>query len=117
MNEGLDLRHPRGGQAKYLEQPLFQHAPEYLRDIAARVLETGPVTPMSEVMEDLSGQVFDLAPVEFYDLRASGNPRVVDGAGVIVYDRPPMQKRLTEQELRAKGKLRQLRDMPWEDEL
>lgn len=61
--------------------------------------------PMADSMEDLSGQVFDHAPVEFFDLRASGHPQV-RRAGAVVYDRPPMQARLTEAQLRAKGKLR-----------
>ncbi len=107
QHEGLDFRHPRGGQAKYLEIPLYVETPGYLRDVAARVLEDGLDAPLEAVAEDLSGQVFDHAPVEFLDLRASGHPRVLRGS-TVVYDRPPMQPRLTEAQLRAKHKLRAL---------
>lgn len=111
QHEGLDFKHPRGGQAKYLEQPLYSQAPLYMRDLAARVLPSGDVVQaMADCMEDLSGQVFDLAPIEFLDLRASGHPTVTQG-GAVKYDRPPMQARLTEAQLRAKHKLRSIGDI------
>lgn len=110
QHEGLDFKHPRGGQAKYLEQPLYSNVPLYMRDIAARVLPRGDVVQaMADVTEDLSGEVFDKAPIEFLDLRASAHPTVRQG-GAIVYDRPPMQARLTEPQLKAKHKLRSVRD-------
>jgi hypothetical protein len=105
QHEGLDFNHPRGGQAKYLEQPLFANVALYMQDIAAQVLTRGPVAGMSDAMEDLSGEVFDKAPIEFLDLRASGHPVVTQG-GAVVYDRAPMQARLTEEQLRLKGKMR-----------
>jgi len=106
QHEGLDLNHPRGGQAKYLEQPLYANAPLYMADLAARVLPDGDLEQaMADCMEDLSGEVFDRAPIEFLDLRASGHPTVERG-GAVVYDRPPMQARLTEPQLRAKSRLR-----------
>lgn len=108
QHEGLDFKHPRGGQAKYLEQPFYANVPLYMRDIAARVLPRGDIVGgMADAMEDLSGEVFDKAPIEFLDLRASGHPTVRRG-GAVVYDRPPMQARLTEPQLRAKSKLRAL---------
>ncbi len=110
QHEGLDFQHPRGGQAKYLEQPLYANAPLMLQDIAARVLPRGDVKgAMADAMEDLSGEVFDRAPIEFLDLRASAHPTVRQG-GALTYDRPPMQARLTEQQLKAKHKLRRVRD-------
>ncbi len=116
QHEGLDLKHPRGGQAKYLEQPFYAEHQGYLRDIAARVLEDGPVQPMADSMEDLAGQVFDHAPIEFLDLRASGHP-TVSRAGVTEYDRPPIQPRLTEQQLREKSRLRNLPSFGGVDDL
>lgn len=107
QHEGLDFQHPRGGQAKYLEQPLYANVPLYMQDIAARLLLEGPVAGMADSMEDLSGEVFDRAPIEFLDLRASGHPTVTQG-GAIKYDRPPMQARLTDEQLRAKHQLRRL---------
>ena len=100
QHERLDLSHPRGGQAKYLEQPLHSEHRRYLQGIADTVLDEGPVPGMVEAVEDLSQQVETHAPVEFENLRESGAPRVVDG-GRTVYDRPPKQRRLTEQELAA----------------
>jgi hypothetical protein len=107
QHEGLDFRHPRGGQAKYLEQPFYANVPLYMQDIASRLLEGELTQAVADCMEDLSGEVFDHAPVEFSDLRMSGHPRVWRG-GSLVYDRPPMVARLTEAQLRAKNKLRSL---------
>lgn len=107
QHEGLDFKHPRGGQAKYLEQPLYSNAPLYLQDMAAQVLAGNLKQAMADSMEDLSGEVFDKAPIEFLDLRASGHPVVTQG-GSVTYDRPPMQARLSEEQLRAKHKLRAL---------
>lgn len=55
--------------------------------------------------EDLSDDVFELAPLEFGDLKASGHPSVTDD-GAVVYDRAPNVGRLSEEELRIKGHLR-----------
>lgn len=105
QHEGLDLNHPRGGQAKYLEQPLFAGHRTYLERVAANVLDGDVVAAMASSMESLSAEVFKLAPVEFYDLRASGHPYVVR-TGAIEYDRPPTQPRLTSAQLAAKNQLR-----------
>jgi hypothetical protein len=64
---------------------------------------------MADNMEDMSEQIYLLAPWEFGDLRASGHPSVASG-GATVYDRPPNVGRLSEEELRAKGELRELFD-------
>lgn len=112
QHEGLDLKHPRGGQAKYLEEPLYDHHRDYLQDIADRVLDGSITQAMADSMEHLSGEVFALAPVEFMDLRASGHP-VVRRGGEVAYDRPPMQERLTPAQLKAKDKLRALGDSTW----
>lgn len=112
QHEGLDLRHPRGGQAKYLEQPLYENYGDYYRALADNVLEGSLAAAMEDNVEDLSGHVFDLAPVEFYDLRGSGHP-TVSSDGEVVYDRPPIQARLTPAELRAKDRLRALGDSHW----
>lgn len=112
QHEGLDLRHPRGGQAKYLEQPLYAHHRDYVQALADNVLRGSLVAAMEDNMEDLAGEVYDLAPREFHDLRASGHPTVSSG-GTIVYDRPPMVARLTVAQLKAKDQLRALGDSMW----
>lgn len=100
QHEGLDLRHPRGGQAKYLEAPLIEGADKYMQHVADHLLdeESGPVDAMKDNMEDLSDQVGRLAPIDFNNLRRSGHPMVKDHDQV-VYDRAPEQRRLTQQEL------------------
>lgn len=108
QHERLDLRHPRGGGPKYLETPTISSASEHMQSIAKTVLEPGgPADGMREVTEHISEQVKILAPVEFDDLRRSAHPKVTDD-GEVVYDRPPEQPRLTEEELKAKDRLRDL---------
>lgn len=110
QHEALDFKHPEGGQAKYLEQPLYDNAHDYVQRLAKdAVTDTGSqlVDAMRENMEHLSLQVFENAPFEFGDLKASGHPTVKDGE-VTAYDRPPNVHRLTDSELRAKGHLRAL---------
>lgn len=103
IHEDLTLNHPRGGQAKYLEQPLHAQHGRYLQGIARSVLDQGPVPGMVEAMEDLADQVETFAPVLFENLRESGHPQVEDGERT-VYDRAPKQRRLTEAELREQNR-------------
>jgi len=105
QHERLDLHHPRGGGAKYLESPLMEHYREYLAQIAHGVLDDGGDRGMAHAMEHLSDQVEFRAPWEFGDLMHSGHP-VVERGTLTVYDRPPKRHRLTEAELRAKSRLR-----------
>lgn len=102
QHEGLDLNHPRGGQALYLQQPLFDKHAGYLQSYADKLLEDGGESALIEAMEDLAedGGVATRAPVLYANLRASGAPSVVSD-GVIIYDRPPRQHRLSEEELKA----------------
>ena len=105
QHNSLDLRHPRGGQPLFLEQPLYDKAREYVQHLADGVLEGELTAAMADNMEDLSGQVAEKAPIEFGNLRQSGHPTVTD-EGRTVYDRPPVQRRLTEDELRQLARLR-----------
>lgn len=100
QHEGLDLAHPRGGQAKYLEQPLLSGSEDWMRTVAKSLLEEGPADGMKDVVERVSGKVSEHAPVEFDHLRRSGHPTVTDD-GATVYDRPPEVGRLSEEELKA----------------
>lgn len=100
QHEGLDFRHPRGGQAKYLEQPFLAGASGHMQTLARTVLEPdGPHRGMKDVVENTAHDVFVHAPVEFDNLRRSGHPSVEDN-GSVVYDRPPEVPRLTEEQLR-----------------
>lgn len=79
-----------------------------MESVAKTVLEPGgPADGMRHAVDHISDQVAVLAPVEFDDLRRSAHPTVTDD-GAIVYDRPPEQPRLTEEQLKAKSRLRTL---------
>jgi hypothetical protein len=100
----LSLHHPRGGHAKFLEQPLFAHYRDYLGDYAATVLKDGGRGAMRRSMEHLSSELKVNAPVLFNHLRRSGHPIVVlDGR--VIYDREPEVHRLTEAQLKAQSRL------------
>lgn len=99
----MDLHHPRGGTAKFLERPLFDHFRDYLGDYAKTVLEDGGQPAMKRSMEHLSDEVEVTAPREWGDLNRSGHPKVEQG-GRLIYDRAPKTGRLTEAELKAKSR-------------
>ena len=103
QHEHLELHHPRGGTALYLQQPLMENFHSYLEDYAKTVLDDGGQSAMKRSAEHLSDQVEVRAPVEFNDLRRSGHAQVTQD-GRTVYDRPPKQARLTEAELKAKSR-------------
>jgi cytochrome oxidase assembly protein ShyY1 len=105
QHEHLEFRHPRGGHAFYLTRPLMEQYRMVLAEVARDWLGDGGKRAMEHGMERLSDAVEVQAPVEFYDLRRSGHPEVRVGQR-LVYDRQPKQRRLTEQELRAKNRLR-----------
>jgi hypothetical protein len=92
-------QHPKGGQAKFLEQPMFEKADDYLKNLADSVLTGFLVQAMAENMEDLADEVHDKAPRENEILRNSANPRVYDD-GHEAYNRPPLFARLTSEELK-----------------
>lgn len=101
------LNHPGGGEAKFLEKPLFLNTGKYLHRLADSVLDGTLVEAMIENMEDLSEEVFKRAPRDFEDLRNSGHPTVRDGRRK-VYDRPPVRGRLSDAALREKAKRKSL---------
>src|ERR1039457_1420591 len=102
QHEHLEYRHPRGGMALYLQTPLMDHKDRYLQSYADHVLIDGGQQAVADSMEDLAeeGGAPPHAPVLYANLRASGHPSVTSD-GTTVYDRPPRQHRLTEDELRA----------------
>ena len=112
QHEHPEFHHPDGGEAFYLKTPLFAKARDYLRHIAKKAVRRDGVhviEAMAENMEDLSLEVYNRAPWEFADLRASGHP-IVEADGHTVYDRKPMVHRLDKSELAIKSHLRYLFD-------
>ena len=105
QHERLDLRHPRGGHAYYLTEPLLAHAFDYVQSVAGSYLDDGGERGMRHSMEHLSDEVELQAPWEFVDLARSGHPEVSRG-GVLVSARPPTVHRLSEAALRQKSRWR-----------
>jgi hypothetical protein len=107
QHEGADFKHPRGGQAFYLQEPLYESTDRYVQSVANDLLdvEKSLVDTVFDVTQDLVKQVEVRAPVEFTNLRRSGHATVSDNGGV-VRDQPPEQHRLSEQELKALSKAR-----------
>jgi len=103
QHETVWFKHPHGGQAHFLSEPLLSGASFYLERIARGLLDDGPVTAMRGVTEDLCEQVRDKAPRDHGYLRESAQPFVYDD-GKLVYTRPPAQRRLTDEELDARGR-------------
>jgi hypothetical protein len=103
QHERLDLKHPRGGEAKFLERPLMENFHSYIEDYAKTVLDDGGQAAMKRSAEHLSDQVEMHAPREWGDLMLSGSPQV-EQDGRQIYHRPPKVHRLTKQELRAKSR-------------
>jgi len=108
QHERLDLSHPRGGSAKYLEGPLYTNYADYYRRLAKQVLDGDLTQAMIDVVESLNTAMSSAAPIEANNLRRSGSPRVFDN-GAEVYHRPAWQRRLSEQELRAQRRSRRRR--------
>jgi hypothetical protein len=103
QHERMDLHHPRGGRAKYLEGPLYDNYRDYLEWYSNEVLADGGVKALERAAEHLSDQVEASAPREWGDLGKSGHPSVTEGLRT-VYDRAPKVLRLTEEELKTKSK-------------
>jgi len=112
QHEHPEFHHPDGGGAFYLRDPLLGKAHKYLGKVAQRAIGRhgiGIRAAMIEAAEDLSIEVYERAPWEFGDLRASGHPWVEED-GTRVYDRKPNCERLSPEELKIKSHLRYLFD-------
>ena len=109
QHETLWYRHPRGGQARYLSEPLIAQADHYMEELArAAVTAEGSDTrgAMESIVEDMSDQVGTHAPILHGYLRESGHPTVLEG-GQVVYDRAPVEPRLSQEQLRRLGHVHQ----------
>jgi len=112
QHEHLELRHPRGGRAKYLEGPLYERYRDYLQEYARELLGNGGVASLWRSAGHLSDQVEVTAPREWGDLPKSGHPRLIAGgtaaagdeSGRVIRDREPKVHRLGKAELRAKSR-------------
>lgn len=106
QHETLFYRHTSGGQAKYLEQPLFSGHPGWIQDFANELLHTTDAArEWGGVGRELKNEVPKRAPIDFGDLRQSAGLTVKEG-GAVVVNEPPVQGRLSEAELDAKDYMR-----------
>lgn len=97
-----DLHHPRGGQAHYLRDSLMTGTVAYMQRLARSAItrEGSDLRgAMVHNMEDVAARVQQLAPILYNVLKRSAHP-IVEDNGVTVYDRPPLARRLSEQELK-----------------
>lgn len=94
----MDLKHPNGGRAKFLETALHQGS--YFEDIAGQILDGGARHAMIDAVEKLDDNSAGLTPKQTSILARSGHPTVTDN-GSVVHDRAPEVPRLSDEELRA----------------
>lgn len=109
QHEHPEFHHPDGGQAFYLKEPLYLLRQKFYGRIGQAAVHGNTVEAMIQNMEELSLEVYNRAPWEFGDLRASGHP-IVEKDGQVVYDRAPLCRRLDAEELKIKSHLRYLFD-------
>lgn len=99
-----------GGRHHYTRDALYEHLEELMQEFASHLITAGGSNlraAAEQVAEKLATGVYEFAPFEFGDLKASGAPAAYDD-GAKFYDRPPGVHRLSKEELRIKGDLRRL---------
>lgn len=101
QHETKSFRHPRGGQAKYLEDALKVEGPKILKALASRALAPdGLVGAMTAGQIRLRNRAARLTPRLYGNLKKSGAVTVRD-KGMVVMKIPAEVKRLTDAQLRA----------------
>jgi|SRR5688500_2512527 len=97
QHENPTYSHDDGGM-KYLTRPLLANYQRYYRGLAGQMLGGTPVVGMRWAIGDLNVRMRASAPKEHGYLGNSGEVWVYDN-GRVAWHRPPVQKRLTQQEL------------------
>lgn len=106
QHESPDLAHPRGGGMKFLTRALVREYRGVFRGLARDAYRRrGLVSAMTVGVEKISKGVYRNTPVMFHDLRNSAAPSVKD-RGRYVYRRPPVVKRLSKSQRKAKDRAR-----------
>lgn len=106
QHESPDLHHPHGGGYKYLTKALVQEHRGIYRGLARDAYRRrGLVSAMTVGAEKVAKGVYKNTPRLFSDLRNSAAPSVKD-RGRFVYQRPPVVKRLSQSQLKAKDRAR-----------
>lgn len=108
QHESLDLEHPRGGRAKYLEAPLFEGYNQSIEEFALGLLRVEEETAgrrWAGTGRDLVRAVGTEAPIEFGELRRSASLVVTEGRKVVI-DEPASAHRMTDTEIHDRDVLR-----------
>lgn len=108
QHEGLDLKHPQGGEAHFLINAFTAKESTVMHDLAESAVTTEGSNlegQMEKSVEQVSTEAANRTPKEWGDLANSMHPTVTSGEET-TYDRPPKARRLTEAELKAKGRWR-----------
>lgn len=98
QHERADLKHPHGGKAFYLRDPLLAGQDRYFQGVADRLLEEGPVEPMIDAAKDLIDASAIETPKDLSILARSFSGEVTDD-GASVWDQPAEVPRLSDDEL------------------
>jgi hypothetical protein len=101
QHESLDLHHPRGGQAKYLEAPLYAKADDMFQRMADELLNEESALPEAAIdgLKSLMDDVKEATPRLWGNLQNSQHGTVTDD-GAVIYDHPAEVPRLSEEELK-----------------
>jgi hypothetical protein len=103
-------KHPRGGQAMYLTEALFGNVGTFLSDLAATAITPDGVevtVGMIDATEAVAQDASQRAPLMWGNLKMSAHVTVTHN-GDVIYERPALAARLTDDELDALHEL-------WED--
>lgn len=78
VHEDMEMPHPNGGQAKFLEQPLRENGPKYTAKVKELLQKKVPLKKaLLEVGHDLLNDSRPLVPVLMGTLRDSGTVKLV----------------------------------------
>lgn len=103
QHQSAHFKHPNGGGAFYLANPLKENAATYLQWVARDMFNEPMRRIFKDVAIDLNIHVKNNAPQFMSELGWSGEPRVKE-SGKFVF-RGPHVKRLTKTQLRIKSRL------------
>lgn len=112
QHESLDYLHPHGGGAKYLENPMFEHAAGRIQQFADRFLNARRSTASvwgGVVCQPLIRDVEQHAPRKQQDLRFSAGLTVREGGSTVLVI-PPKIPRLNDAALDIKDDTRRDRE-------
>lgn len=100
QHEAAEFRHPGGGKAYYLRDPLIKNHRSWLTEVAKELFYQPMNNLFIAIADDFKEEAFLQTPLFESDLARSGEPRVKD-RGRFIY-RGPHQRRLSKAQLKIK---------------